>query len=158
MVTSRHPYRVPILWDMVGPGQVTSSSQAVRARGAAGEQSAHGAESPGMHRLVAAPKCRRSRGNQCMPPPPGEDAVLHRRKRAGGADLAAPSSMVDPCDDVGEGGTTITNECQGARSRLVRAYRVFYSISHAKPHPVIPSASARAEAQVHLVLAKLQQN
>ena len=32
--------------------------------------------------------------------------------------------MVDPSDDVGEGGTTITNECQGARSRLVRAYRV----------------------------------
>ena len=31
--------------------------------------------------------------------------------------------MVDPCDDVGEGGTTITNECQGARSGLVRAYR-----------------------------------
>ena len=43
------------------------------------------------------------------PPPPGEDAVLHRRKRAGGADLAAPSSMVDPWDDVGEGGPTITN-------------------------------------------------
>ena len=39
----------PILWDMVGPGQVTCSGRAVRARGAAGEQSAHGAESPGMH-------------------------------------------------------------------------------------------------------------
>ena len=34
-------------------------------------------------------------------------------------ELAAPSSVVDPPDDVGEGGTTITNECQGARRTLV---------------------------------------
>ena len=103
----------PILWDMVGPGQVTCSSQAVRARGAAGEQSAHGAESSGVHCLVAAPDGRRSRDNQCMPPPPGEDAVLHREERAVGADLAAPSSMVDPSDDVGEGGTTTAKQCYG---------------------------------------------
>ena len=57
---------------------------------------------------------------------PASKSVEERacRKRAGGADLAAPSSMIDPCDDVGEGGTKITTECQGARSRLVHAYRV----------------------------------
>jgi hypothetical protein len=101
---------------MVGPGQVTCSSQAVRARGAAGEQSAHGAESPCVHCLVAAPDGRRSRDNQCMPPPPGEDAVLHREERAGGADLAAPSSMVDPSDDVGEGGTTTAKPSSSSSS------------------------------------------
>ena len=99
----------PIPWDMVVPGRSRVRAKAVRARGAAGEQSAHGAESPGMQYLVAAPNAGAVvRGNQCMPPPPGEDAVLHRRKRAGGADLAAPSSMVDPSDDAGEGGPTIT--------------------------------------------------
>eukprot|EP00966_Prymnesium_polylepis_P265137 6125630-Prymnesium_polylepis.1 len=32
--------------------------------------------------------------------------------------------MVDPSDDAGEGGPTITNLSQDARSRLARAYRV----------------------------------
>eukprot|EP00966_Prymnesium_polylepis_P149857 3461785-Prymnesium_polylepis.1 len=33
----------------------------------------------------------------------------------GGADIAAPSSMVDPSDDVGEGGTKTAKQCSGAR-------------------------------------------
>eukprot|EP00966_Prymnesium_polylepis_P089618 2075043-Prymnesium_polylepis.1 len=66
------------------------------------------------------------------PPARGEDAVLHRRKRAGGADLAAPSSMVDPSDDAGEGGPTTTKQRQDGRSRLVRAYRVILILIHAR--------------------------
>ena len=42
--------------------------------------------------------------------------------------------MIDPCDDVGEGGTKITNECQGARSGLVRAYRVILILILTKTH------------------------
>eukprot|EP00961_Rhodomonas_salina_P226690 3065239-Rhodomonas_salina.1 len=65
---------------MVVPGRSRVRAKAVRARGAAGEQSAHGAESPGMQYLVAAPNAGAIvRGNQYMPPPPGEDAVLRRK-------------------------------------------------------------------------------
>eukprot|EP00966_Prymnesium_polylepis_P298173 6890159-Prymnesium_polylepis.1 len=40
---------------MVVPGRSRVRAKLPRARGAAGEQSAHGAVSPGMHCLVAAP-------------------------------------------------------------------------------------------------------
>ena len=60
---------------------------------------------------------------------------------SGGADLAAPSSMVDPCDDVGDmwerDARLPPNSASGARSRLVRAYRVFYYILFRVTHTLV---------------------
>eukprot|EP00966_Prymnesium_polylepis_P276867 6396840-Prymnesium_polylepis.1 len=65
---------------MVVPGRSRVRALAVRTRGAAGEQSAHGAESPGKQCLVAAPNAGAAMAdNACMPPPPAEDAVLRRK-------------------------------------------------------------------------------
>eukprot|EP00966_Prymnesium_polylepis_P159900 3695703-Prymnesium_polylepis.2 len=83
----------------------------VRAKEKKKKKTAHGAESPG---VLSGCCARRTEGAAVTTPPPGEDAVLHRERdceRAGGADLAAPSSTVDPSDDVGEGGTTTENQC-----------------------------------------------
>eukprot|EP00966_Prymnesium_polylepis_P021963 504788-Prymnesium_polylepis.1 len=55
-------------WSRAGHEFEPSCPQAVRARGAAGEQSAHGAESPGMHCLVAAAACAENAGAEPRQP------------------------------------------------------------------------------------------
>eukprot|EP00966_Prymnesium_polylepis_P314958 7277629-Prymnesium_polylepis.1 len=64
---------------MVVPGRSRVRAKTVRARGTAGEQSAHGAESPGIQCLVAAPDAGAAVADNACPLPPGEDAVLRRK-------------------------------------------------------------------------------
>eukprot|EP00966_Prymnesium_polylepis_P219766 5083539-Prymnesium_polylepis.1 len=84
-----------------------------------------------------------------MPPPPGEDAVLHREARAAGADLGAPSPPVwSTHPTMWEREARLPpNSARVPGCRLVRAYRVLLLLQ------VLPKTLCEAQGVVSSGLA-----